>query len=127
MIAVYPAIFHKEDESFWVEFPDLEGCQTYGDSLEETMELASEALGLYLVSKIENNETYNKASDIKKLNCENGFVSYVSCNVNNYRRKNKAVKKTLSIPEWLNEMALENNINFSSVLQDALMDKLNVK
>ena len=90
------------------------------------MELASEALGLYLVSKIENNEKYNSPSDITKLKYEDGFASYVSCDVDKYRRKNKAVKKTLSIPEWLNDMALENNLNFSAVLQEALKEKLNL-
>ena len=44
MLFIYPAIFHKENNSYWVEFPDLEGCQTYGDTLNETMEYAQEAL-----------------------------------------------------------------------------------
>ena len=50
MTKVYPAIIHEENGSYWVEFPDLEGCSTYGETLEETLDLASEALGLYLVS-----------------------------------------------------------------------------
>jgi len=53
MLKIYPAIFHEED-GFWVEFPDLEGCNTCGSTLEETMELAQEALGLYLVALAES-------------------------------------------------------------------------
>lgn len=44
MLFVYPAIFHKEDNSYWVEFPDLQGCQTFGETIPETMEDAQEAL-----------------------------------------------------------------------------------
>lgn len=44
----YPAIFHKEDNSFWVEFPDLEGCFSSGESIEEAYENSKDALDLYL-------------------------------------------------------------------------------
>lgn len=124
MLNIYPAVFHKEGDSFWVEFPDIEGCQSYGDSLEETMNNAQEALGLYIASKLDNNEEINKPSDIKNIESADGFVSYVSSDVSKYRKKVKAVKKTLTIPEWLNEEAEKNHINFSSVLQKALMDEL---
>lgn len=124
MLKVYPAIFHEEDGSFWVEFPDLEGCQSYGTTLEETMALAQEALGLYLATKIESKEEIPAPSDIKLLESNDGFVSYVTTNLNKYRRKTKAVKKTLSIPEWLNEEAEKKHINFSSVLQSALLSEI---
>lgn len=124
MLKIYPAIFHKEDDSFWVDFPDLEGCQSYGNTLEETMEYAQEALGLYIVSKLDNNEKINKPSDIKSIESDDGFVSYVSTDISKYRKKSKSIKKTLTIPEWLNEEAEKNHINFSSVLQRALMDEL---
>ncbi len=124
MIKVYPAIFYKEEDSFWVEFPDLIGCQTVGDTLEETMENAMEALGLYLASKLDNEEDINNPSDINSIKICDGFVSYVSIDINKYRKRTKAVKKTLSIPEWLNKEAEKNHINFSSVLQKALIDEL---
>ena len=104
-----------------MEFPDIEGCQSYGDSLEETMNNAQEALGLYIASKLDNNEEINKPSDIKNIESADGFVSYVSSDVSKYRKKVKAVKKTLTIPEWLNEEAEKNHINFSSVLQKVNM------
>lgn len=124
MLKIYPAIFRKEEDAFWVKFPDLEGCQSFGNTLEETMELAQEALGLYIASKLDNNENINKASDIKDIESKDGFVSYVSTEVNKYRKKTKAIKKTLTVPEWLNEEAERNHINFSSVLQKALMEEL---
>ena len=53
------------------------------------------------------------------------FVNYVACDTMEYRKRydNKAVKKTLSVPAWLNEKAISMNINFSQVLQEALMKK----
>ena len=53
MLFVYPAVFHKEDNAYWVEFPDLEGCQTYGETLNETMAYAQEALAGYLLTLLE--------------------------------------------------------------------------
>lgn len=124
MLYLYPAIFHKEDDAYWVEFPDLEGCQTYGSTLEETMELAMEALGLYLASRMDNSLEINKPSDISKIASADGIVSYVSGNPSKYRAKNKSVKKTLTLPEWLNEEAERRHINFSGVLQEGLMKHL---
>lgn len=124
MIKVYPAIFHEEENSFWVEFPDLEGCHTYADTLTEAMESASEALGLYLASRIDNKQEINSPSDIKQINVTDGFASYIAANVEKYLTNNKAVKKTLSIPQWLNEAAESQNINFSSVLKEALIEKI---
>ena len=98
MITVYPAIFHEEDGVFWVEFPDLEGCQTCGNTLREAMEQAQEALGLYIATLEESDIKIPNASDIKKIRApENSFVSLVSCDVGKYRRKTGAVKKTLTL------------------------------
>ena len=69
MLKVYPAILHEEG-GYWIEFPDLEGCQTYGETLEETMELAQEALGLYLVSLIENKQEIPAPSNIADLTAD---------------------------------------------------------
>lgn len=57
MLFVYPAIFHKEEESYWVEFPDLKGCNTYGSTIPEAMEMAQEALTGYLLSLLEHGDT----------------------------------------------------------------------
>lgn len=122
----YPAIFTYEDNQYWVEFVDLEGCFSDGETLAEAMENAKEAMGLYL----EDLEEYPKCTEnIKniKLN-ENQIVSFVTVNLTEHRKKyeNKSVKKTLSIPAWLNTVAEKENINFSQLLQKALMETLNV-
>ena len=123
MLFVYPAIFHKEDNAYWVEFPDLEGCHTYGSSIAETMEAAQEALAGYLLTLLEQNSSIATPSDISDFHVEDGFSSLVSCDINQYR-DTKAVKKTLTIPSWLNERAVAMGINFSQVLQDALLSKI---
>lgn len=126
MLKMYPAVFHAEDGGYWVEFPNLEGCQTQGDTLEESMSMAQEALGLYLVSLEERKISLPSPSNPASIEVKDGdFTTLVTTNLNQYRR-NKAVKKTLTIPSWLNEMAEEHHVNFSGVLQDALMQKLNV-
>ena len=121
MLKIYPAIFHKE-ESYWVEFPDLDGCVTDGDSLEEAMENAQESMGLYLAALLEEGQSLPDASDIREIKSED-VVSYVSVDVK-YRRSTRAVKKTLSIPEWLAIEAEKNNLSLSKVLQDGLKAQL---
>ena len=123
MLFVYPAIFHKEDNAYWVEFPDLEGCHTYGSSIPETMEAAQEALTGYLLTLLEQETSITPPSDISDFHAENGFVSLVSCDINQYK-DTKAVKKTLTIPSWMNERAIAMGVNFSQVLQEALLSKI---
>lgn len=127
MLSTYPAIFHKEDNTYWVEFPDLPGCQTVGDSISEVMEEAQEALGLYLASLIEEEAEINPASNIKTLSVDDdSFVSLVGCDLSKFVRSSKSVKKTLTIPDWLNNMAEKDCVNFSQTLQKALMEKLHI-
>lgn len=122
----YPAIFTFEDNSYWVKFIDLEGCFSDGDTLSEAMENAKEAMGLYL----EDLSEYPKCTtDIKQIKLEkNQVVSFITVNMEEHKKKyeTKSVKKTLSIPAWLNTMAENANINFSQLLQSALMEKLNI-
>lgn len=127
MTKVYPAIIHKEDSGFWMEFPDLSGCYTEGDTLEELMKNAEEALGAFLAVKMDYGEAVPEASDISVAAKGDGdCVTYVSADVNKYRKDTKAVKKMLSIPAWLAKEAEANNISLSKVLQDALLERLNI-
>lgn len=120
MLKVYPAIFHQSD-GYWVEFPDLEGCNTCGSTIEETMELAQEALGLYLVTLAENNQQLPVPSNIHSLQAEeNAIVNFVATDMNKYRRNTRAVKKTVSLPAWLAEEAEERNLSLSKILQDGI-------
>lgn len=127
----YPAVFHEENEmgGYWVEFPDLPGCFTQGETIEETIEFSKEALGLYLDT---NEDVYqrtfskpSKIKDVMKL-FPNEIVVFVEYDPVYYAKKykNKAIKKTLTIPEWLNEEAMKKDLNFSQILQEALIIKL---
>lgn len=126
VLLTYPAIFTKESNEYWVEFIDLQGCFSDGKTLAEAMENAKEAMGLYL----EDLEAYPQCTtDIKsiKLN-DNQIISFVTINLEGHKKKyeNKSVKKTLSIPAWLNTMAEKEHVNFSQLLQKALIETLNV-
>lgn len=122
MKAIYPAIFHKEEESYWVEFPDLQGCVSYGETLADTLKNAQEALSVYCVSVLEEKRPLNTASDIKSIAVpDDAFTTLVEANL---IPKSKAIKKTLTIPSWLNDIAESKNINFSSTLQNALVNEL---
>ena len=123
---VYPAVFTPEDNGqFSVYFPDLEGCYTSGDNLGDAIYMAGDVLAMTLVSYEDKDLSIPAPSE--KLPLEEGeFQNYIVCDTEIYRRKNlnKAVKKTLTIPEWLNEKALAQGINFSQVLQEALLERL---
>lgn len=125
----YPAVFHKAEEGgFWVSFPDIPECLTQGDDMQQAYEMAVEALGLSLTTMEEAGEEMPKSSTPDCIDVEDGFLVVVEFDMAEYRRKycSRAVKKTLSIPEWLNEAAMRQNINFSQVLQEALMQKVNM-
>lgn len=126
----YPAIFIPEDEgAFTVTFPDIPSCITCGDSMDQSYEMAFEALGLVLSHMEERKEAIPEPSNPQQIKLEDGqFLVVIEFDMITYKRKNdsKAVKKTLTIPSWLNDAALEKNINFSQVLQDALINKLHI-
>ena len=125
----YPAVFHKDENSYWVDFPDLNGCVSDGANIEEAYGNAQEALGLYLDKEGDiferNISEPSEISTVIKEN-KNDVVMFVEYDSVEYAKKfkNKAIKKTLSIPEWLNDIAVKENINFSNVLQEALIKKL---
>lgn len=126
----YPAIFHPAEEGgFWVSFPDIPECLTEGDNMQQAYEMAVDALGLCLSDKIDNKEAIPLCSEPAKINSEDGFLVVVEFDMEAYRKKtnSKAVKKTLSIPQWLNEDATAAGVNFSQVLQEALIAKLQAK
>lgn len=121
MKTAYPAIVHAEEGGYWVEFPDLEGCFSDGDTLPEAIANASDALGGYLCSLMDRDICAPAASDAKSIAAEDGYVTIVVTDPLSYKRSMKSVKKTLTIPEWLNEEAEKRHVNFSSVLQKALL------
>lgn len=126
----YPAIFiPEEDGGFSVLFPDLPGCNTCGDTIDQSYEMAFEALGLVLSYMEDQKEPIPQASNPQAIKLEEGqFLVVIEFDMAAYKRRteSRAVKKTLTIPSWLNDAALEKNVNFSQVLQDALMEKLHI-
>lgn len=128
---LYPAVFTPEESGYCVVFPDLEGCFTDGDDLVDAMEMANDVLCLTLYHLEQSEKEIPAAStvaEIQKGIADNEFVSLVACDTIEYRKfyDNKAVKKTLSIPSWLNDMAERAGINFSGTLQEALKRQLNI-
>ena len=127
-IYYYPAIFTPEDIGYTVSFPDFPGCYTQADTLEEAYHYAADALGLY----VQNEQGEFELPDAKHIDNsvlnEGEFFALVEFNITEYLKRNstKAVKKTLTIPSWLNQLAEKEKINFSNTLQNALMEKLNL-
>lgn len=135
MLSMYPACFYKEKEGgYSVIFPVL-GIATCGDDINQAMSMAVDCLAGYLCELKLSKEEVPAAPDMDKIDIdaeyndyESAFVNMVTVDVDEYAKKHfeKSVKKTLTIPSWLNELAVANGINFSQVLQTALKDKLNV-
>ena len=127
----YPAIFTIEETGLVsVSFPDLENCYSGGDNIPEALEMAADALCLVLYDMEETGAAIPAASKPQSVTVpENSFVSMVLCDTLEYRKyfDNRAVKKTLTIPAWLNTIAERSNVNFSAILQQALMQYLNVE
>ena len=140
MLSMYPACFFKEDDGYSVVFPDLNFLSTCGDTLQDSIAAAVDCLAGFLYTARQDgdvvpapssleavdpsviaNELYSDCTDIDM------FVNMISVDVEAYAKENfeKSVKKTLTIPAWLNKAALERGINFSQTLQEALMQKIN--
>ncbi len=137
MLSIYPACFFKEEKGYSVVFPDLNWLATSGETENEAMNMAVECLAGYLYSlKIDGEELPDPSSmkDISLINIANeldadptdAFLNMVSVDVNEYAKEHfeKSVRKTLTIPAWLNTIAQEKHINFSKTLQEALLEKV---
>lgn len=124
MKVVYPALFHEDDGGWWVEFPDLPGCTTQGDTESEAYCNAAEAMELYLQDDYEVCTLPVPSAAEKVAHDGADFVSLVC---GNFDVPQKSIKKTLTIPAWLNSKAERTGVNFSHVLQDALKKLLDVQ
>ncbi len=126
----YAAIFHKEENGYSVWVNDIPGCNSQGNSFTEAVSNIKDAIGLYYEEYKSENKDLPLSSEIANIKLEpNETAVLIEFDVLKYikRYNNRAVKKTLSIPSWLNVIAEEHNINFSSVLQTALKEKLNLQ
>jgi predicted RNase H-like HicB family nuclease len=129
---VYPAIFSPEEENILVSVPDLPGLHTFGNSMADAIFKAQDAIEMWLWDAENSKETIPSASSQKKIAkmCKSSdqVVSMVATDTDEYRRQydSRSIKKTLSIPAWLNYQAEKANTPFSQVLQQALKDYLHI-
>ena len=118
----YPAVFMKEEGGYFVKFPDIQPCYTEGATLEEAVIMAKDVLESRIEVALERGESLPDPSDIDSVNGDR--VMLIVGDVENIKSQTRFVKKTLSIPRWLNNAAEQQHINFSGVLQEALKERL---
>ena len=124
---VFPAILTPDDGGYSVSFPDVPGAFTCGDNLADAISMAEDALSLMLVKMEDDGEKIAKPTDMQIISTADvDIVTLIRADTAEYRKKisKKAVKKTLTIPQWMNEAAEKQGINFSQVLQEAIQAKL---
>lgn len=143
MLTVYPACFFKEEGgSYSVIFPDLNYLSTCGDTIDEAMAMAVDCLAGYLYTSKRDGDNIPDPSPMNAIDLDavafetysgpasgEAFVNMISVDVEAYAKShfNKSVRKTLTIPAWLNSAALEQGINFSQTLQEALLAKVQMR
>lgn len=133
MKLIYPACFYEDPKTneYTVVVPDLQGCTTGGKNLAEAIEMVIDAASGWILTALEDGENIPKPTDIQNVKLDydlnpNGksFISIISLDMDSYAEKygDKAVRKNLTIPAWLNTFAEKKHINFSETLQKALTD-----
>lgn len=133
MKLIYPACFYpcEESEGYTVVVPDLPGCVTEGRDLASAIEMAVDAASGWVLDELEDGNPIPKASERKDIvpDTPDGFVNLIVLDMEAYAEKygNKAVRKNLTIPAWLDTFALKEGVNFSSILQEALVERLHIK
>lgn len=126
MKLIYPAIFSPcmEKEGYTVEVPDLLGCVTEGDDLADAIEMATDAASGWILGELEDGNNIPSPSQRKDIQTDDdSFINMLVLDMDAYSEKygSKAVRKNITIPAWLNTYGEKNHINFSKVLQDALL------
>lgn len=127
---VYPVIFSRGNDAYNVEVPDLPGCFTFGDTLVEAIEMSRDAIAMWLCDAEDKNESIPQPCESQNIKLsQNSFVNLIDVDTSEYRRENdnRAIKKTLSIPSWLNTKAEKAGVNFSQTLQKALKQQLGIE
>lgn len=126
---IYPCIIREEDGIFYAEFKDFEGCFTDGNTIEEVIVNAKDVLEGTMFSLLKNNFKIPEPKLTKVELGENEFLIYVDVWITPIldRVKNQTIKKTLTIPKWLNDEAEKYSVNFSNLLQVAIKNYLNIK
>ena len=126
MKRVYPVIFTKCDTEYLVYIPDFD-ISTQGENIADAIDMARDAINLMGITKEDLNQPIPEPSYIEKIDLEKGqFSTLVDCDFDEYRiaLDNRAVRKNCTLPSWLNKKAEKAHINFSAVLQEALIERL---
>lgn len=126
---IFPAIFDYAEDGISIEFPDLIGCLPCAHSDEEALKNAQEAMALHLFNMEKDGEEITEATPVTKLHTKsNQAIVLIDVWMPSFRdqMENKAIKKTLTIPKWLNDLVEQNNVNFSHILQNALKNYLGI-
>lgn len=126
MKLVYPAIFTPclEKEGYTVVVLDLPGCVSEGDTLIDSISMGTDAACGWVLDEMEEGNSIPPSSHYNDITVEEGsFINLLVLDMDSYTEKygNKAIRKNITIPAWLNAYGEKNNINFSKVLQDALL------
>lgn len=126
---VYPAIFHpnENDGSYTVTFPKFPGCITEGKNMADALFLVQDALEVWLADSEDHKDSIPVPGAPPQVVIQE-FVNLVIADTTAWRKKHdsRAVKKPLSIPNWLNTLAEEAGVNFPQILQDTLKERLNI-
>ena len=119
---VYPAIFHKNnDESYTVTYPDLPGCISEGKNIGNALYMAQSALKQWIGYLADKGMEIPVASGLEEIkNSNNELVNLICTEV----KDAKAVKRTVSIPKWMDDKVTQSGLSLSRVLQDALTERL---
>ncbi len=124
MLKSYPAIFHREEDGgFWIEFPGF-GGGTEGSNIEEAMKNAREMLESSLAAYLDEGMALPKVIDMSELSVEDGFVTLIQADPSPYLKSTKAIRKNVTVPEWLVRLADREQVNYSEVLTQALEKKI---
>lgn len=127
MKLIYPAVFSPFSDGsggYVVQFPDLPGCVTEGKNLEEAMEMGIDAASGWILDELEEGNNIPKSTEYKNVKVsDTDLLNLMMLDISDYAEKygEKAVRKNLTIPAWLNTFAEKNNLNFSKILQEALL------
>lgn len=125
----FVAILTEEEKGISIEFPDLPGCCPCAETMEQALDNAKEALGLHIWGMEQDGEPIPEPTPIGKIKTVSGQVA-ISVDVFmpsvRERIENKSIKKTLTIPNWLDKLAASEQINYSKLLQDALINYLDI-
>lgn len=127
MKLIYPALFTPFSDGsggYTVEVPDLPGCVTEGQDLINAIEMGVDAASGWILDELEDGNSIPQASTGESLTVPDGsFINFLILDIDSYQERygQKSVRKNITIPAWLNSYGERRGINFSKVLQDALL------